>query len=64
MISYCVNRNGDHEVHKRTTCSYCPDAANREDFLAENDVAAMKKARSIYTNADGCAYCMSAFHTR
>lgn len=64
MARYCVNRNGDHEVHKVAECNHLPYESNRIDFNAENDSVAMARARTHYSAADGCQYCMPRYHTK
>ncbi len=61
---YCVNKSGDHEVHKVAVCSYLPEERNRINFIANSDAEAMQKAKTYYSNVDGCKYCMSAYHKR
>jgi len=62
MIKYCVNKFGDNEVHKVEYCSFLPVRANRVDFNAYSDTEAMRTARELYREADGCFYCMGADH--
>ena len=68
MAIYYVNKNaqstGEHEVHK-SGCSYMPDSSNRRhlgDFTNCDD--AVKEAKKIYDNVDGCYYCCNPCHTR
>ena len=64
MPNYCVNKTGDHEVHKMS-CSYLPYPYNRIEFEALNDHEAMRIARERYYNdADGCDKCLPLYHTR
>ncbi|HQQ74052.1 MAG TPA: hypothetical protein PK031_02780 [Pseudomonadales bacterium] len=62
MPNYCVNTGGDHEVHNTDTsanCGHLPNITNRKTLgWHANDDSAMKSARAIYTNADGCFYCI------
>ena len=64
MARYCVNKGSDHEVHKVAVCNHLPLEANRINFNADSDIEAMRKARTYYWNADGCKYCMPAYHKR
>ncbi len=64
MARYCVNKYGDHEVHKVADCNHLPNNENRIDFNADTDSAAMRKAKTYYPNADGCSYCMPAYHKK
>lgn len=65
---YCVNKVGDHEVHRTTgpnKCSYLPDTENRL-ALGEYDgpKSAIEKARKTYPDADGCAHCCPGYSTK
>jgi hypothetical protein len=66
MARYYVNdrpqTTGEHEVHK-SNCIYLP--ANKTD-LGEHDTchSAVRKAKQIYSNSDGCATCCPECHTR
>jgi hypothetical protein len=66
MSKYYVNDNaqptGEHEVHTQN-CMYLPE--NRT-YIGEysNCHDALNKARTIYTNVDGCSYCSPACHTK
>ena len=64
MARYCVNKSGDHEVHKVLNCNNLPYSHNRIDFNADSDSEAMRKARSYYSAADGCKFCMVAYHRK
>lgn len=64
---YYVNRNeqpnGNHEVHKNR-CTHMPDEHNRlllGDFYTCFD--AVRVAKRIYANSDGCFYCSNECHT-
>jgi hypothetical protein len=66
MAHYYVNKhaqaNGDHEVHK-SGCSWMPEPENRiylGDFTS--CYRAVLKAKTIYSSADGCAYCCPDCH--
>ena len=67
MASYYVNDNaqdnGDHEVH-RWGCSWLPLAQNRT-YLGEfsSCAPAVRAARRIYNQVNGCYYCCRACHT-
>ena len=68
MASYYVNDNaqadsGDHEVHVRT-CPYF-HLISSKTCLGEyySCAPAVAKAKTIYRNSDGCAYCCPACHT-
>lgn len=66
MASYYVNmraqKNGAHEVH-RSDCEYLPSPQNRM-YLGEfpNCLDAVKKAKEVYPEADGCATCSPKCH--
>jgi len=67
MARYYVNRQpqpgGQHEVH-RQGCSYMPSEANRRylgDFVSCH--GAVRAAKAIYPNSDGCYYCSRECHT-
>jgi len=64
MAEYCVNKYGDHEVHKVANCSHLPEKMNRKTFFANTDKEAMERAKKFYENVDGCGYCMSHFNTK
>ena len=66
MNHYYVNNNaqptGEHEVHKES-CQYLP--TNRTDLGYCSDCTeAVRKARQIYSNVDGCYYCSYPCHKR
>jgi hypothetical protein len=68
MAQYHVNKNaqstGEHEVHL-TGCAHQPEAANRYalgDHL--NCQSAVRSAKTIYTNVDGCFYCCNDCHKK
>lgn len=56
--------NGDHEVHT-TGCSFMPERENRI-YLGEFNscYGAVLKARSHYSQTNGCYYCCNACHTQ
>ncbi len=68
MAANYVNKNaqstGEHEVHT-TGCSYMPEPENRV-YLGEftNCGGAVRKAKNVYSNVDGCYYCSNECHTR
>ena len=64
MRKYCVNKHGDHEVHRMVECSFIPFEPNRVEFHADTDSEAMKKARLYYSDADGCRHCMPLHHRK
>lgn len=66
-MDYYVNKqaqaNGDHEVHK-SGCSRMPAAENRLHLGAfSNCRDAVRKAKTIYSQSDGCYYCCNECHT-
>lgn len=67
MASYYVNdnaqSNGDHEVHV-STCTYFP-LIKSKTYLGEHSscVPAVAKAKTIYWQSNGCAYCCPACNT-
>lgn len=70
MARYCVNRNsqanGDHEVHNLDAgCSYLPAPSNQLSLGHHTDCSsAVRQAKTIFTQSNGCAYCAAACHTR
>ena len=61
MPCYIVNRNaqdsGQHEVHNET-CDHLPDLDNQVPLGShDNCHTALTKAKSIFDDVDGCAYC-------
>ena len=67
MGHYYVNKkaqaNGDHEVHI-STCNYLPTSENQLDLGYFTSCAdAVKDAKKIYPQSDGCYYCCPACHT-
>jgi hypothetical protein len=67
-MNYYVNRNaqddGYHEVHTKT-CTQGPDLANRIQLGEHSDCSsAVKKAKTHYSQTDGCFYCCKSCHTR
>lgn len=68
MVSYYVNdhaqqNSGDHEVH-REGCVWLPSIESKT-YLGEftSCEPAVRKAKTIYASADGCATCSPACHT-
>ena len=67
MARYYVNRNaqdnGDHEVHI-AGCQWMPEDNNRlylGDFM--NCREAVREAKKIYPQSNGCYYCLKPCHT-
>ncbi|MCC7180962.1 MAG: hypothetical protein IT177_21460 [Acidobacteria bacterium] len=65
MDQYYVNNNaqanGDHEVHKGT-CTYLP-TDRRYLGLFSTCYEAVRQARTIYRQSNGCYWCSNACHT-
>jgi hypothetical protein len=71
-MKYYVNKNaqtgthshGEHEGHVEG-CTRMPDVDNRT-FLGDFDTPqeALVKAKTIYSNSDGCYYCCGPIHTK
>ena len=67
MASYYVNHNaqsnGDHEVHV-SGCNWMPDPVNRQ-YLGEYSTCepAVREAKKIYPQSNGCFYCCRPCHT-
>ncbi len=65
--SYYVNRqpqlNGDHEVH-RENCTWLPATHNRV-YLGKFSSChrAVREAKKIYPQSNGCKYCSKECHT-
>lgn len=70
MPNYYVNENaqsdGYHEVHiDDESCSAPPRLENRRALGWHVDCqSAVKEAKTIYSNSDGCAHCVPGCHTR
>ncbi|KYP14144.1 hypothetical protein [Flavihumibacter sp. CACIAM 22H1] len=68
MKKYYVNEkeqdNGDHEVHHED-CIYLPAAQNRS-YLGQfsNCAEAVKEARKLYKQVNGCKTCSNQCHTQ
>ena len=67
-MKYYVNQNaqstGEHEVHKEG-CSHFPKEANARYLGAYSNCRdAINKAKELYSNVDGCAYCVPECHKR
>ncbi|TNE36007.1 MAG: hypothetical protein EP347_12110 [Alphaproteobacteria bacterium] len=67
MPHYYVNKNeqdnGDHEVHT-DGCPHPPDPWNRHDLgYHDNCQAAVRAAKKIYPQSNGCYYCCNECHT-
>lgn len=66
-MKYYVNANaqsnGDHEVH-REGCSWITLLSNMK-YLGDYPSCqpAVKRAKEIYSKADGCKYCCPQCHT-
>lgn len=68
MPIYHVNKNaqpsGEHEVHVNG-CSHQPSYSNQTDLGYHSDCkAAVDKAKTLYSNSDGCAYCCPECHKK
>jgi hypothetical protein len=64
---YYVNKhaqlNGDHEVHVEK-CSFMPSAENRTYLgLFSSCKEAVSKAKSFYSQSNGCYFCAELCHT-
>jgi len=65
MSRYCVNKFGNHEVHKDPNCSHLPTKENSLFIEAYSDKEAIKKARKTYfKDSCGCFYCMNSFNKK
>lgn len=68
MTRYYVNDNPqpvsrDHEVHK-DGCSWLALIVSKTYLgMYDNCRDAVRKARTIYTDSNGCAYCSPTCHT-
>lgn len=66
MENYYVNNvaqsSGEHEVHKEG-CTYFPSNRTYLGYFL-NCQEAIQKARTIYSNVDGCYTCARPCHTR
>jgi hypothetical protein len=66
-MDYYVNKNqqlnGDHEVHN-SSCNYLPSAENRTYLGNYNNCRdAVAKAKTYYSQSNGCYWCSNACHT-
>lgn len=63
-VSKKAQSGGEHEVHE-LSCSHGPDADNRE-YLGDfsSCAPAVRAARKVYSNVDGCWWCSRECHTR
>ena len=67
MPNYYVNShaqaNGDHEVHTET-CIWLPNSQNRISLgNYTNCSEAVSKAKTYYSQSNGCKTCSNACHT-
>jgi hypothetical protein len=68
MSKYYVNKNaqpvsGDHEVHV-TGCASMPESYNYIDLGEQaTSTTAVQKAKTYYSDSNGCAHCCPACHT-
>lgn len=67
MACYIVNRNaqnnGQHEVHKET-CNALPKLDNQIPLGSHDSCGpAVKKAKTLFPTADGCARCCPECNT-
>lgn len=66
MPNYYLNQNpqstGEHEVHKQG-CSWFPSSVLSLGSFSDA-VPAVRHAKSLGYNADGCYYCCREAHTR
>jgi len=62
-VNDSAQSNGDHEVHQ-SDCSYLPDQENRT-YLGTFDSCgpAVKAAKAIYPQSNGCYWCSRPCHT-
>ena len=62
MTNYYVNNkaqaNGVHKVHTEE-CMYSSSSISSVDYGCD---AAIRKAKTIYTQSNGCFYCCKACH--
>jgi hypothetical protein len=68
MPLYYVNDNdqptGEHEVHK-DGCSWLAKVVSKTSLgLHTSCHGAIAKAKTIYSNVDGCAYCCPDCHKK
>ena len=70
MPNYCVNKlaqpiSRDHEVHNlNASCPYAPAPVNQSALGWHADCrSAVSKAKTIYTDVNGCYYCCRECHT-
>ena len=66
MALYCVNKkaqttgrhNGQHEVHNVNKCDRLPNVENRKSLGYHASCKdAVKEAKKIYWNSNGCYWC-------
>jgi hypothetical protein len=70
MPNYCVNTraqaNGDHEVHDLTPgfCPTLPAYQHRQDLGYHSGCeSAVRMAKTMYRQSNGCAHCCSRCNT-
>ena len=72
MPNFCVNdnvqSNGDHEVHDLTEgarLGCLPQSWNQTSLGWHPDcTSAVRQARNVYTQVNGCYYCATSCHTQ
>jgi hypothetical protein len=63
-VSTLEQSNGDHEVHV-VTCLWLPKAENRQDLGEFNSCDdAVGKAKTYFSQVNGCFYCSNLCHTQ
>jgi hypothetical protein len=67
MVLYYVNKkaqaNGYHEVHE-SGCSFMPTEENRKYLGSFNNCFdAIREAKKIYPQSNGCHFCSKECHT-
>jgi len=68
LYKYYVNDNdqpsGEHEVHAEW-CKYVPQIYSKTYLgVFADSHAAVRQARTVYVNVDGCANCCPLSHTK
>lgn len=68
MSRFYVNRNsqdnGNNEVHQEAICTHPPEPENRKHLGEFDDCRdAVRAAKRLYSNANGCAHCAPICHT-
>ena len=63
-VNTSAQSNGDHEVHEENKCQYPPNIINRRDLGHHSTCeSAVKEAKNLYNQVNGCYHCCYNCHT-